>query len=120
MTTRLESGRSALTEYRVIEQIGGFSLLEVRIGTGRTHQIRVHLSSIGHPVVGDTLYGAPKTVKSIPPLGRFFLHAQSLRFRSPSMGTMIQIQSPLAAELDDWLVRVRMLAAQTKTHNKGS
>lgn len=109
MTTRLKTGRSALTEYRVIERIGGLSLLEIRIGTGRTHQIRVHLSSIGHPIAGDTLYGAPKTVKSMPPLERFFLHARSLRFRSPSKGTIVQVQSPLAAELETWLERLRVL-----------
>jgi len=57
-------------------------LLEVRIGTGRTHQIRVHLSSIGHPVAGDTLYGAPAKVEGRPPLGRFFLHAHRIRFTS--------------------------------------
>lgn len=114
MTTRIESGRPSLTEYRVIEDIGSLSLLEVRIGTGRTHQIRVHLSSIGRPVVGDTLYGAPKTVPSMPPLDRFFLHAQSLRFRSPSTGAAIQIQSPLPAELNDWLVRARMLALHSQ------
>jgi 23S rRNA pseudouridine1911/1915/1917 synthase len=110
MTTRLKTGRSAITEYRVIERLGGLSLLEVRIGTGRTHQIRVHLSSIGHPIAGDTLYGAPKTVKSMPPLERFFLHAGSLRFRSPSTGSVVQVQSPLAAELECWLERLRALA----------
>lgn len=110
MTARLKTGRSAITEYRVIERLGAFSLLEVRIGTGRTHQIRVHLSSIGHPIAGDTLYGAPKAIKSMPPLGRFFLHASSLRFRSPSKGTVLQIQSPLAAELESWLEQARMLA----------
>jgi 23S rRNA pseudouridine1911/1915/1917 synthase len=110
MTTRLKTGRSAITEYRIIERIGSLSLLEIRIGTGRTHQIRVHLSSIGYPIVGDTLYGAPKTVKSMPPLGRFFLHARSLRFRSPSKGSVVQVQSPLAAELESWLEQARMLA----------
>jgi 23S rRNA pseudouridine1911/1915/1917 synthase len=114
MTTRLQSGRAAHTEYRTIERIGTFSLLEVRIGTGRTHQIRVHLSSAGHPIVGDTLYGAPKTVSHVPPLGRFFLHAHSLRFRSPSQGTMIEVQSPLAVELVDWLGHARTLMSQAK------
>jgi 23S rRNA pseudouridine1911/1915/1917 synthase len=75
MTSKLGSGRAALTEYRVLEELANLSYLEVRIGTGRTHQIRVHLASIGHPVFGDRLYGAPPST-----LGRFFLHAHRLRF----------------------------------------
>lgn len=114
MTTRLEDGRAAITEYRTVEQIGSLSLLEIRIGTGRTHQIRVHLASIGHPVVGDRLYGAPKMVSGMPPLDRFFLHATRLRFRSPSKGTPIEVHSPLAKELEEWLGRARMLQPRTK------
>jgi 23S rRNA pseudouridine1911/1915/1917 synthase len=118
MTTRLETGRAALTEYRTLEQIERFSLLGIRIGTGRTHQIRVHLQSIGHPIVGDTLYGAPKTVAGMPGLGRFFLHAASLRFTSPSNGTVIQVESPLAPELEDWVGRLRLLVPKIATHNR--
>jgi 23S rRNA pseudouridine1911/1915/1917 synthase len=109
MTARLREGRSAWTEYRVLRRfasgrsVGSFTLLEARIGTGRTHQIRVHLASIGHPIAGDTLYGAPAKVEGHPPLGRYFLHAHRIRFRQPSTGAEISLESPLPAELEKWL-----------------
>jgi 23S rRNA pseudouridine1911/1915/1917 synthase len=103
MTTRLDKGRAAWSEYRVLRRFDRFTLLEVRIGTGRTHQIRVHLSSMGHPVAGDTLYGAPAKVEGRPPLGRFFLHAHRIRFHQPSTGEQIAVESPLPAELEAWM-----------------
>ncbi len=118
MTTRTAGGRKAVTSYRVLERIGPFSYLEVRIGTGRTHQIRVHLSSIRHPIVGDALYGAPRIVEGMPPLGRFFLHAGEIAFRSPSTGNLIRVASPLAAELDEWLKMLRMHTPAAAKHNK--
>ena len=102
MTTKLASGRSALTEYRTIEAFHHFSYLEVRIGTGRTHQIRVHLASLRHPIYGDAVYGAPAA-----PLNRFFLHAHRLAFDSPSTGQRITIESPLAPELETLLESLR-------------
>jgi 23S rRNA pseudouridine1911/1915/1917 synthase len=99
MTARLDEGRAAWSEYRVLRRFEKFTLLEVRIGTGRTHQIRVHLSSIGHPVVGDTLYGAAKQES----LGRYFLHAHRIRFRQPSSGEEVVVVSPLAKELEEWM-----------------
>lgn len=107
MTTRIASGRSAHTEYAVAEQLPHFTLLDVRIGTGRTHQIRVHLSSIRHPIAGDTLYGAPRVILGMPAPNRFFLHAYRLSFLSPSSGNLIEISSPLPQELSDWLNRIR-------------
>jgi 23S rRNA pseudouridine1911/1915/1917 synthase len=107
MTTKLLSGRSALSEYKTLEAFDRFSYLEVRIGTGRTHQIRVHLASLRHPVFGDSLYGAPTSVPSLPPLGRFFLHAHRLAFDSPSSGGRISIESPLAPELATVLETLR-------------
>ncbi|MGC2545577.1 MAG: RluA family pseudouridine synthase, partial [Silvibacterium sp.] len=103
MTTRREEGaRAAISHYSVIERIdsrfGKFTLVSVRIETGRTHQIRVHLASIGHPVVGDTLYGAPAKIPVIAPrkksdpepetvaLDRNFLHAAELEFAHPATG----------------------------------
>ncbi len=102
MTARLAAGRAAWSEYRVIERFDRFTLLEVRIGTGRTHQIRVHLSSIGHPVAGDTLYGAART-----PHGRYFLHAHRITFARPSDGERVSITSPLPADLQEWLAGLR-------------
>jgi len=110
MTVRVREGRSAWTEYHVLRRLGpagragAFTLLEARIGTGRTHQIRVHLASIGHPVVGDTLYGAPANVEGRPPLGRYFLHARRIRFRQPSTGEEVALESPLPAELEEWMM----------------
>jgi 23S rRNA pseudouridine1911/1915/1917 synthase len=112
MTARLPNGRNALTEYRVLEEFERLSYLEVRIGTGRTHQIRVHLSSLHHPIVGDRLYGAPAQILELPPLGRFFLHAHRLRFRSPSTGDWITVESPLADELEIFLQAVRSNTAR--------
>jgi 23S rRNA pseudouridine1911/1915/1917 synthase len=86
------------------------TFLSVRIATGRTHQIRVHLSSIGHPVVGDRLYGAPAEAS----LGRFFLHAHQLRFRSPSTGEWITLESPLPPELCAFLSAARADARKIK------
>ncbi len=106
MTARLNEGRAAWTEYRVLQRFEKFTLLEARIGTGRTHQIRVHLSSIGHPVAGDALYGAPAKVEGMPPMGRYFLHAHRIRFRQPRTGEEISIESPLAPELQSWMAQI--------------
>jgi 23S rRNA pseudouridine1911/1915/1917 synthase len=96
MTARLESGREALTEYRVRKRFERFTFLEVRIGTGRTHQIRVHLASIGHPVAGDRTYGAPGAE-------RLFLHAWKIGFVSPAAGDRVSVEAPLPQELEAWL-----------------
>jgi 23S rRNA pseudouridine1911/1915/1917 synthase len=103
MTARLREGRTAHTEYRVAARLAAFTFLEVRIGTGRTHQIRVHMASIGHPVAGDTLYGAPAQVPGCAPLGRFFLHAHRIRFFRPTDGEPVTIVSPLPQALQDWM-----------------
>jgi 23S rRNA pseudouridine1911/1915/1917 synthase len=98
MTSKLSRGRSAITEYQVLQRFDKFTLLEVRIGTGRTHQIRVHLASLGHPVAGDKLYGAPAS-----DLGRYFLHAQRITFTSPASGERITVEAPVPAELQQYL-----------------
>lgn len=116
MTTRRSRGREAVTHWKTLKQIDGpygkLSLLEVRIETGRTHQIRVHLSSIGHPVVGDTLYGAPRELRPLRAkvksavLGRNFLHAAAIQFRHPVTDTPLRFSQPLPAELDLFLQQI--------------
>jgi 23S rRNA pseudouridine1911/1915/1917 synthase len=120
MTTRQGStrkpGREAITHWQVTKQIEGaygkFSLLEVKIETGRTHQIRVHLSSIGHPVAGDTLYGAPGpksyggTAPEVASLERNFLHASAIQFQHPISNRPLSFQQPLPAELSNFLRKI--------------
>jgi 23S rRNA pseudouridine1911/1915/1917 synthase len=107
MTARRAEGRSAITEYRVLRRFAGFTLLEVRIRTGRTHQIRAHFAALGHPVAGDRLYGAPAEVAGLAPLGRTFLHAHRVRFAHPATGAPVTVAAPLAAELADWMEKLR-------------
>lgn len=89
------ASRTARTSYRVLEYPPGFSYLEARLHSGRTHQIRVHLAALGHPLAGDTRYGGP----SIEGLARQFLHAHRLSFRSPSTDEQMVFESPLPADL---------------------
>ncbi len=94
----VERGREARTEYRVLRYLKGFTLLEIRPETGRTHQIRVHLAAIGHPIAGDANYGPPAAKK--PPLvARQFLHAHVLGFRLPSSNEWREFQSELPPDL---------------------
>ena len=107
MTTRRRQGRAALTEYRVLGSAGGFTLAEALLHTGRTHQIRVHFAALGHPVVGDTLYGAPRELRwgnvTRPTLNRIFLHAARLRFQHPRTGKVVEVRAELPAELEELL-----------------
>lgn len=107
MTTRRPAGRAraARTNWKVLARLENFTLLAVRIHTGRTHQIRVHLSALGHAVVGDTLYGAPRQVR-VPrgsiapaPLARNFLHAARISFEHPRTGARVTVVAPLPPEL---------------------
>ena len=115
MTTRRSGGREAVTHYQVKERIdagyGKFTLLELRIDTGRTHQIRVHLASLGYPVVGDTLYGAPREIrgKNRPSISlpRNFLHAAALQLHHPRTDELLSFSKPLPRELSEFLQRVR-------------
>ena len=97
-------GREAVTEYQVLEHLGDYTLVEVRPRTGRTHQVRVHLAFIGHPVVGDTVYGYRKQRLG---LKRQFLHAQRLGFHLPSSGEYMALTSELPPDLREVLDRLR-------------
>jgi len=111
MTTRRSGGREAITHYHVERRIesdfGKFTLLKLTIDTGRTHQIRVHTASLGHPVVGDTLYGAPREIrpKSGKPvsLDRNFLHAAELQFVHPRTGEVLAFSRPISGQLSSFL-----------------
>ena len=119
MTTRGFGGREAVTHYRVQRNIdapyGKFALVELKIETGRTHQIRVHMSSLGHPVVGDALYGAPGELRSqsnkrrspgMPAtltLERNFLHSAVLEFTHPRTRESLKFSRPLPKELENLL-----------------
>lgn len=118
MTTRHSTGREAVSHYNVIRRLqtsfGKFTLLDVKIDTGRTHQIRVHMASLGHPVVGDTLYGAPRELrksaarrKQETPAGislsRNFLHAAELQLAHPRTRVKIALNSPLPGDLQRFL-----------------
>jgi 23S rRNA pseudouridine1911/1915/1917 synthase len=131
MTTRRAGGREAVSHYQVVRRLhtayGKFTLIKVKIDTGRTHQIRVHMASLGHPVVGDKLYGAPRELTEFPrlakaarsgaaanraapgedartiSLARNFLHAAELELAHPRTGRKIALQSPLPAELQAFL-----------------
>ena len=129
MTTRpAENARTAISHYEVVRRLdtrfGKFTLVTVRIETGRTHQIRVHMASIGHPVVGDTLYGAPAQLadqlalqassraarrRAEPErlrLGRNFLHASRLEFTHPITSKRLELEAPLPQELTEFLQRL--------------
>lgn len=113
MTTRRQGGRTAITHYKVQRRLdmpyGKFSLIEIKIDTGRTHQIRVHMASIGHPVVGDTLYGAPRELPSKArkqakaaetlTLPRNFLHSTALEITHPVTNENLSFGCPLPPEL---------------------
>jgi 23S rRNA pseudouridine1911/1915/1917 synthase len=123
MTTRRSGGREATTKYlverRIESDFGKFTLLKVKIETGRTHQIRVHMASLGHPVVGDALYGAPREIrgKSGPTisLSRNFLHSAELQFEHPRSGELVNLCSPIPEPLVEFLGR---LDTRSSTENR--
>jgi 23S rRNA pseudouridine1911/1915/1917 synthase len=127
MTTRHAGGREAVSHYRAVWRLdspfGKFTLIEVKIDTGRTHQIRVHMASLGHPVVGDALYGAPREIRPVNfrakdaaaatvSLPRNFLHSAELELEHPRTGTKLSFSSPLPPELKAFLAVLEKDAAK--------
>ncbi len=116
MSTRTKKGRKALTMWKVLEEFQNFTLLEIHPKTGRTHQIRVHLSSIGHPLLGDPLYGKKKNYlitddsklkNLIIKMGRQALHSHSLEFNHPETGERVRFYSPIPQEMKEVLEYLR-------------
>lgn len=118
MSTRPRKGREAKTHWRVLEKFRHFTFVEFRLETGRTHQIRVHLSSLGHPLLGDPLYGGRRRLGSVAPLplrqglqrlSRQALHAASLGFVHPATGEAMEFSSALPQDMQDALFLLRRL-----------
>lgn len=104
MAITYQNSRHAITHYQLIERLGAFSLVECRLETGRTHQIRVHMASIGHPLVGDPLYGTRK--EKLTASGQY-LHAKVLGFDHPLTGERMVFSAPLPANFEKLLQRLR-------------
>ncbi len=102
-------GRPSVTGYRVGERFADWTLLELDLVTGRTHQIRVHLEAIGHPIAGDPVYGTGTSRRGPDGLHRLFLHAWRLELNAPSDGHLIRATAPLPPELDRVLERLRVV-----------
>ena len=100
-------GKPAVTGYRVRERFSAWTLLELDLVTGRTHQIRVHLASIGHPVAGDSVYATGAVRRGPDRLARLFLHAWKLEFLSPGSGRLVRCEAPLPGELESVLEGLR-------------
>lgn len=109
-------GKEALTHYRCIERYAGFSYLQLRLETGRTHQIRVHMASLGHPLIGDPLYGRGQStarcrreprLARVAAFSRQALHARTLGFSHPVSGAHCQFESQLASDFADLLALLR-------------
>ena len=103
-----EGGEPAVTDWRALETGGGATLLEVTTRTGRTHQIRVHLASCGHPLVGDDMYGGTRTEAMARPA----LHCARIRFTHPVTGAAIEVTAPLPADFSAELAARRARAAE--------
>ena len=104
MAVTFKNSREAITHYRVIERFGQYTHIELTLETGRTHQIRVHMASLGHPVAGDPVYGGKKYLQT---LGGQCLHAYFISFTHPRTQQTLTLSSPLPQYFTDFLDRLR-------------
>jgi len=104
MSARVKEGRTALTRYEVLERFGKYTFLKCVLATGRTHQIRVHMEYIGHPLVGDPVYSPMKTPFAIRGQA---LHSYTLDFTHPSTGERMHLEAPLPLDMAKILTRLR-------------
>ncbi len=100
------AGKLAITHYKVLQYFEEATLVEVRLETGRTHQIRVHFSHLGHPLVGDWLYTTEEESQKCPPAHRLFLHARSLTLRHPRTEEIITFESPIPEEMERYILQL--------------
>lgn len=110
-----QDGRPAVTGYRVRERLPGWTFLEMDLITGRTHQIRVHLAAIGHPLAGDPVYGSGTSRRGLPGLERLFLHSWRIELQAPDDGHLIRAEAPLPAELEAVLETLRAQTSRVST-----
>ncbi|MGB4713652.1 MAG: pseudouridine synthase, partial [Pontimonas sp.] len=103
----LSGGRDSITHYETLEAYSSASMLRVTLETGRTHQIRVHMSAQKHPIVGDTLYGADPTIAERLGVTRQWLHASELEFAHPVSGEVVKVKSPVPGDLQVALERLK-------------
>jgi 23S rRNA pseudouridine1911/1915/1917 synthase len=103
----MASGKPSLTHYEVVELFRGAAVVKVHLETGRTHQIRVHFAAVGHPLVGDTTYGANPRLAAELALERQWLHAEGLAFTHPVSGELVEVASPVPEDLAQALVKLR-------------
>lgn len=114
MSTRARGGKEAITQYEVVERFGNASMVRVRILTGRTHQIRVHFASMGHPVLGDSLYGKKvklETSQGIIKFNRQMLHASRLKLKHPVTGDMQEFIAPMPGDIEEAIEMLKEYAA---------
>jgi 23S rRNA pseudouridine1911/1915/1917 synthase len=112
MSVHARRSRAAVSRYQVVAESDGVSLVRLFPETGRTHQLRVHLAAIGHPIVGDKVYGTPRALRNCAPAAATFprqaLHAAAIRFRHPASGAMLTIRAPYPADFSQLLTALQL------------